>query len=349
MERGGLQKGDGFGYNHPVIGFSAVRPVTPMKELQIIHTIKGRKFLLQVETSHEAADYSMYEEIRNEIWKDPLDIFAGTRNMAAENFFNDGSSLFIAAYVQDESGDFTKDTHHLIGFSYGYVGVKDKDVGFKDLHNIEFYSQYTGVKEEYERYGLGVLIKEFQKKTLMNVFGVYKINCTFDPLSGVNAYRNIHHFRMDVLDYCEACYQNFAGKLNRLDVPADRFFVSWDLKKAARVPQYDLDELVDSGRSAIQTEVLKVKGKSGLIQLALVTGVNLSLNNDLLLVEIPFDFYTMLLETDVADSRVRDIPVEWRLKTREVFQDLFRRGYTILDFRYLEQDGRKRDFYVLSA
>jgi predicted GNAT superfamily acetyltransferase len=319
-----------------------------MRELQAIRNIKGKKFLFQVETSHEAADYLMYEEIRYEIWKDPLDTFAGTRNMAAENFFNEGSSLFIAAYVEDKNGRFTKDAHHLIGFSYGYVGVKDKNVGFKDLHNIEFYSQYTGVKEEYERYGLGMLIKEFQKKTLMDVFGVYTINCTFDPLSGINAYRNIHHFRMEVVDYLEACYQNFAGKLNRLDVPADRFFVSWDLKKTAREPQYDLDELIDFGRSAIQTDVLEVKGKSGPIQLAVVIGVNLSLNNDLLLVEIPFDFYTMLQETDVSDRRVRDIPVQWRLKTREVFQDLFRRGYTICDFRYVQDRNRQRDFYILT-
>jgi len=344
-----LQKGDGFGYNHPVIGFSAVRSVTPMRELQAIRKIKGKKFFLQVETSHETADYLMYEEIRNEIWRDPLDTFAGTRNMAAENFFNEGSSLFIAAYVEDKSGGFTKDAHHLIGFSYGYVGVKDKDVGFKDLHNIDFYSQYTGVKEEYERYGLGVLIKEFQKKTLMDVFGVYTVNCTFDPLSGVNAYRNIHHFRMDVVDYCEACYQNFAGRLNRLDVPADRFFVSWDLEQEPQKPKYDINELLDSGESVIQTEVREVAGKNGPIQLDIITGVELSLDNKLLLVEIPFDFYSMLQETDVSDSRVREIPVLWRFKTREVFKALFSRGYTVIDFRYIEQGDRKRDFYVLSA
>ena len=323
--------------------------VAAMRDLETRHEIGGKKFLLQVETSHETADYMKYEEIRNEIWKDSLDSLAGTRNMAAENFFNEGSSLFIAAYVEQESGGFTKDTANLVGFSYGFVGVKDKEIGYKDLRNIEFYSQYTGVKEEYQSFSLGVLIKEFQREILMDVFGVYTVICTFDPLSGVNAYRNIHHFRMDVVDYLEACYEDFAGRLNRLDVPADRFFVSWDLEQESRKPKYDINELLDSGKSVIQTEVREVAGKNGPIQLDVITGVDLSLNNKLLLVEIPFDFYSMLQETDVPDSRVREIPMVWRFKTREVFQDLFRHGYTILDFRYIEQGERKRDFYVLSA
>ncbi len=319
-----------------------------MRMLEAIHKIRGTQFLLRVETSQEAADYIKYEEIRQKIWEDPLDTFAGNRNMAAENYFNEGSSLFIAAYVEDKSGCFTKDSEHLVGFSYGFVGVKDKDIGFKDLRNIEFYSQYTGVKEEYQSFGLGILIKEFQKKVLTEVFGVFTVTCTFDPLTGVNAYRNIHHFRMEVVKYLENCYTDFTGKLNRLDVPLDRFFVSWDLKKEFQKSEYDLDELFVSGKAILQTEVREVSGKTGPIQLDVVTGVDLSPDSKLLLVEIPFDFYTMLWETDVSDSRIREIPVAWRYKSREVFQRLFRRGYAILDFRYLQKEGRKRDFYVLS-
>jgi len=154
---------------------------------------------------------------------------------------------------------------------------------------------------------------------------------------------------MEIVNYHENCYTDFTGKLNRLDVPLDRFFVFWDLKKEPKKPQIDMDELLNSGMSVIQTEVESVNGKTGPIQLDVVTGVDLSLDNDLLLVEIPFDFYTMILETDVSDNRVREIPVVWRYKTREVFQELFHRGYSILDFRYIQKEGRKRDFYVLSA
>ncbi len=319
-----------------------------MRDLEIVHTIGGKKFLLQAETSHDEADYIKYEEARDEIWGNPLDSLAGNRNMAAENYFNEGSSLFIAVYVADENGEFTKDKAHLIGFSYGFVGVKDKEIGFKSLKNIEFYSQYTGVKEDYQSYGLGVLIKAFQRDILKDVFGVSTVTCTFDPLAGVNAYRNIHLFRMDVVKYLADCYADFTGKLNRLDVPADRFFLTWDLKKESQKPQLDIEGLFNSGISVIRTEIEEISGKTGLVQLPVVKGVDLSLDNDLLLVEIPFDFYTMLQETDVSDRRVREIPVVWRYKTREVFQDLLWRGYKIFDFRYIEEGERKRDFYVLS-
>lgn len=319
-----------------------------MKDLETTHEIEGKRFLLQVETSHDAADYLKYEEIRNEIWQDPLDTFACVRNMAAENYYNEGSSLFIATYVEDEKGGFTKDRRHMAGFSYGFVGIKNKETGFKDLGNLSFYSQYTGVKEEYQNIGLGVYIKEFQKKILKEVFGVYTVFCTFDPLTGINAYRNIHHFRMDVVEYLVDCYADFTGKLNRLDVPADRFFVAWDLKREPQRPQYDVNELLDSGLSVIQTEVQKVRGKTGPIWLDVISGVDLSLENNLLLVEIPYDFYAMLQETDVSDNRIRDIPVLWRHKTREVLQDLFGRGYSISDFQYIKVKDRKRDFYVLS-
>jgi len=320
-----------------------------MKELETQHEIGGKRFLLQVEISQDAADYMKYEELRNEIWKDPLDSFACSRNMAAENYFNEGSSLFIAAYVEDADGSFTRDKTHMAGFSYGFVGTRDIEVGFKDLENISFYSQYTGVMEEYQNSGLGILIKEFQKKILMEVFGVFTVTCTFDPLTGINAYRNIHHFRMEVQDYLVNCYTDFTGKYNRLDVSLDRFFVSWYLKKESREAQYDLEELINSGKSVIHTEIQEVGGKTGPVLLDVVTGVDLSLDSKFLLVEIPFDFYAMLQQTDVSDNRIREIPVVWRFKTREVFQDLFRRGYTILDFRYLKQGDRKRDFYVLAA
>jgi predicted GNAT superfamily acetyltransferase len=154
---------------------------------------------------------------------------------------------------------------------------------------------------------------------------------------------------MEVVKYLGDCYADFTGKLNRLDVPADRFFVSWDLNEEPRRPQYDIEDLLDSGFSVIQTEVQKANGRTGPIELEVATAVDLSLDNKLLLVEIPFDFYTMLQETDVSDSPVREIPVVWRYKTREAFQNLLGGGYKIVDFRYIHQGERKRDFYVLSA
>lgn len=318
-----------------------------MKGLEKILKIKGRRFLFKVERSKNASDYTKYEELRDEIWREPTDTLPGERNMVCENFYHEGSALFIAVYVEDEGGRFLEDQGHFIGFSYGFVGVEDKSIGFRSLDNLLFYSQYTGIKEDWQSYGLGIRMKEFQKEIMMDVFGVFKITCTYDPLTGINAYRNIHHFGMEVVDYREACYGKFGGYLNRKDVPCDRFFLSWDLKKEIQRPDYDLDSLFDSGQVVLRSRLARVRGRSGEIELEVTEDPHLDLDQEFLLVEIPYDFYLMLRETDVEDQKVRNIPIAWRMTSREVFHTLFRKKYEIIDFRCLKRQDRRRDFYVL--
>lgn len=318
-----------------------------MKKLETMIEIKGKKFLFKVDKSHHHSDYAKYEKLRNEIWDEPDDNLSGTRNMMCENFFHDGSSLFISVYVENERGRFIEDKEHFVGFSYGFVGVKNKDIAFRSAENLQFYSQYTGVKENFYKYGLGVLIKEFQKKILVEEFGIYASTCTYDPLTGVNAYRNIHLFGMEVIEYREAHYWDFGGKLNRLDVPCDRMVLSWDLKKEGQKLEYDLKLLIDSNHLVNSSEMTEIAGKNGSVMLEIAAKPNVELDHKYLLVEIPFDFYIMLQETDVDDTKIRKIPLDWRLTTREAFQILFKRGYRIIDFRYFEMEDRKRDFYVL--
>ncbi len=317
------------------------------KDLDFIHVIEGKKYLFAVEVSHNKDDYLKYEDLRQEIWMESTDKMAGTRNMLCENYFDRGSSLYTGVFVEDEKGGFPRDEKHLVGFSYGFVGVRNKDLGFRSPENLCFYSQYLGVKKGFQSAGLGVLIKEFQKKVVFEVFGVNTITCTYDPLVGVNAYRNIHRFGMKVIEYKEAFYQDFGGELNRIDIPSDRLFVSWDLTAKTRIPQYDLDSLVRSDHLVIHTGISRVRCSSGPVELEVVSNIRPDWDRDFALLEIPFDFYRMLKETDVPDQNVRKIPLEWRYATREVFQELFARRYRVIDFRIYRGKDRKRDFYVL--
>ena len=318
-----------------------------MKSLEKVHEIEGKKYVFRVETSDNHHDYIKYERLRNEVWDQPNDNLSGSRNMMCENFFHEGSSLFIGVFVEAEKGGFKQDKEHLVGFSYGFVGIKDKEIAYRKPDNLQFYSQYTCVKPDNEHQGLGVMIKEFQKEILIEIFGVYTVICTFDPLTGVNAYRNIHHFGMDVLDYREAFYGDFGGLLNRLDIPCDRFFVTWDLKKEIKRPEYDLDSLMESGSIVVHAEWKEIQGRSGPIMLEIVQEIDVDLDGEFLLIEIPVDFYTMLKETDVDENRVRNISLDWRMKTRQAFQVLFERNYKIIDFRRIEKDRQVRDFYIL--
>lgn len=311
-----------------------------------VHVLQGRRFLLKVEDSDRASDYQKYEDLRNDIWGFPEDSMPGTRNMVCENFLQDGSSLFLAVYAAEQDGTFIEDPAHFIAFSYGFVGVKDKGLAFKSPDNLWFYSQYTAVREEYRAYGLGVLIKEFQRDVLLERLGIASVVCTFDPLTGLNAHRNIRHFGMGVLEYRPAIYGEFGGRLNRRDIPSDRFFMSWDLKKKHTPPDFKGRDLRADVPSAFRVELKEVQGRSSRMTIEVVREAGVASGSRTVLVPIPADFYVMLRETDVQDEAVRRIPLDWRIRTRETFQSLFGEGYTIIDFMHVE-DGTPKSFYVL--
>lgn len=294
--------------------------------------VRGRRFLLKVETSAESADYAKYDGLRQAIWGFPEDHLAGTRNMMCESYLHEGSSLFIAAYAEAAGGGFTEDAGHLAGFAYGFVGVKDKAVAFKSLDNLWFYSQYTGVLPAFQGFGLGIAIKEFQGEVLAGSMGVFEVVCTYDPLTGVNAHRNVHHFGMRVLDYRAATYGEYGGLLNRADVPTDRFFMSWDLRSRPGRFAWDFDEVRRDGREVLTVETSAVAGKTRTVALERVRRVDLAGESPFRIVRVPADFYAMLQETDVADPEVRRIPLDWRMATRQAFQGLFGRGYRVVDY-----------------
>jgi len=321
-------------------------PKHAMRPLEKTVAIRDRRFLLRVETSHASADYGKYEDLREEIWGFPDDHMSSTRNMMCENVFHEGGSLFIGAFAEADGGGFTFDGEHLVGFCYGFVGVCDKAVAFRDPGNLRFYAQYAGVRKAFQSCGLGILLKEYQREMVLDLLGVSSIICTYDPLTGVNARRNVHHFGMDVLEYRVATYGEYGGLLNRQDVPTDRFLMSWDLTRTGGRAGYDLAAALAAPKP-VRAGARRVAGKSGAIELEVVEGTDPGADGDVLLVRIPLDLYLMLQETDVAAGDVRRIPVDWRMATREVFMGLFARGYRVIDF-LKATEGAPGDHYVLA-
>lgn len=321
--------------------------LTPGYEIERIIEKKGKKFLLKVETSAEPEDYRKYETIRNEIWEFPDDHLSGTRNLLCENFLHEGASLFIAAFYHDPEAGWVEDEAHLVGFAYGFVGVRDKKIAFQQQDNLWFYAQFLGVKDEWQGYGLGIALKEFQRDLVRNWLGINLIVCTYDPLTAVNAYRNVHYFRMDLLEYRVAPYGEYGGRLNRLDVPSDRFFMAWNLLASKQPVGVDPESLLEQGRCLNQVDELRVEGKSGLLSLEAITGISQLPQDGPVLVRVPRNFYQMLQETDVPSPQVRRLPVDWRLKTRELFQALLTQGYRVADFFSLKKQEKFEYYYLL--
>ncbi len=304
-----------------------------MNEMDKVIEAGGRSFLLRVETSSRAQDYRMYEDLRNEVWGFPEDHMSGTRNMMCENFLHEGGSLFIGAFARDERGAFPADGAHLAAFCYGFTGVRDKEVGFRDPANLRFYSQFAAVRQGFQGLGLGVRLKEFQGEAVRDLLGVGTIICTYDPLTAVNAYRNVRHFGMEVLEYRVATYGEYGGHLNRLDVPTDRFLMGWDLNRWAPGRSRAREAVPSDAGQALRTAARRVKGRTAEVELEIVEAVEPDRREGTVLVRIPSDFYLMLRETDVEDPEVRRIPMDWRSATRRAFTALLAAGYAVIDFR----------------
>jgi len=317
-----------------------------MRPLEKTVVVRDRRFLLRVETSSASADYRKYEDLREEIWGYPDDHLSSTRNMMCENVFHEGGSLFLGAFAEADNGGFKVDGPHLVGFCYGFVGVRDATIGFRNPGNLRFYAQYAGVRTAFQSYGLGILLKEYQREMVLDLLGVSTIICTYDPLTGVNAHRNVHHFGMDVLEYRVATYGEYGGLLNRPDVPTDRFLMSWDLERTGGRPGFD-PEAALAAPGTVRAGLRRIAGKSGEIELEVVEGTDPAAEGDVLLVRIPLDFYRMLQETEVADAEVSRIPLDWRMATREVFQALFARGFRVVDF-LKARPGAAANHYVLA-
>ncbi|MBM3294889.1 MAG: hypothetical protein FJY82_10235 [Candidatus Aminicenantes bacterium] len=322
---------------------------TPFSAGEKIIAVRGRRFLLKVETSSESADYRKYDDLREAVWGFPEDHLAGTRNLMCENYLHEGGSLFLAAYVEDAGGGFVEDAGHLVGFAYGFIGVKDKSVAFKSADNLRFYSQYTGVLPAWRGFDLGGALKELQAEVLSGDWGVFEVVCTFDPLTGVNARRNIHRFGMRVLEYRAATYGEYGGRLNRKDIPSDRLFMSWDLRPPAPRPALDLEAVRGGGRETVKVEVLSAATRSGRVDLEVVREVDLSGRPPFRIVRVPADFYRLLRETDVDDPAIRRIPLEWRMAVRRVFQDSLAEGYEAVDFVDLPGVSPARWAYILGG
>jgi predicted GNAT superfamily acetyltransferase len=310
-----------------------------------VHRRGAACFLLRLETSSRAEDYARYEDLRGAIWGFPEDRLAGPRNLLCENYFHDGTSLFIAAYEAGPEGAVEETSGRLAGFSYGFVGVRDKAIGFRSLDNLWFYSQYTGIRPDVEGSGLGLAIKEFQRDILRDLYGIGSVVCTFDPLTAVNAHRNIRRLGMSVLEYRPSLYGEFGGRLNRRDVPSDRFFAHWDIGPGAPGPR--APEASDAAAPPVlDVRYRMVEGRTGPVELETAAGLDLGAAGASARIRIPSDFYFLLQETDVEDAEVRRIPLDWRLRTREAFQDLLEQGFRVAAF-YDRLPGEDGPGYIL--
>ena len=221
----------------------------------------------------------------------------------------------------------------MIGFAYSMPAVRDG----KPYQ----WSHMLGVDPEYRNAGVGWRLKIEQRRMVMEA-GLDLIAWTFDPLQAANAHVNFRKLGAIAREYREDEYPGSSSGLHA-GTPTDRLVVEWWLRSerlASRLDRAAGGETPTSGGRApapgSAPAVNRVRQGKRFLEPA---GHDLSIEAPWLAVVIPTGFSEMQVEAV-------PLALEWRLATREMFEALLARGYTVGDFA--RDRAARRGTYLLA-
>ncbi|HDD64478.1 MAG: hypothetical protein B6U94_07295 [Thermofilum sp. ex4484_79] len=233
---------------------------------------------------------------------------------------DDNGGLVLIAYDRDTP----------VGFTLGILARSDS--------RLYLYSHMTGVVSKYKYKGVGFKLKLAQRQWAIEQ-GLDLVKWTFDPLQGLNAYFNFN--KLGVV--CNTYYRNFYGEIrdgiNR-GLITDRFKVDWwikskrvELKVKGLLKPPSFNEVRNLGEVANVTEEIAGGVRK-------ISEIKLDIDSEVVFVEIPGEL-----------SKVRDYSLDlandWRLRTRQIFETYFAKGYYAIELISEKEDEIRRNFYVL--
>lgn len=299
------------------------------------------KMTIQLRILETPEEIVLVEELQRQVWPgSETEIVPAHVLLTA--IHNGG--LVIGAFSDDREPG----VQSLVGFVFGFPGLYFTPDGPRPKH----CSHMLGVLPEFRDLGVGFTLKRAQWQMVRHL-GLDRITWTYDPLLSRNAYLNITKLGA----VCNTYRRNEYGQLRdgiNMGLPTDRFQVDWwvnsqrvnhRLSRRARQP-LDLAHYFAGGAEVINPSEI---GTDGLPRPAAMDHYeHLPRSADsgrsevapLLLVEIPADFMELKAQNF-------DLALQWRLHARNLFEDLFNRGYLVTDFVFLK-GSLPRSFYVLS-
>lgn len=203
------------------------------------------------------------------------------------------------------------DGNHLIGFNYGFAGFKEG--------KVYLCSHMMGIASQYRAQGIGEALKREQRNVAIE-YGYDMMKWTYDPLETRNGYLNLTKLRAVCDTYIENCYGKMQDGLNK-GLPSDRFEVSWYLTS----DYINKNTLWDLSKATIIAHVqLNEQGLPVLNQ----WNLNHTLDASAYLLPVPKNFQGIKASNP-------ELALDWRMKTRHIFQTLFSKNYVAVQ---LERD-----------
>jgi predicted GNAT superfamily acetyltransferase len=218
------------------------------------------------------------------------------------------------------------DDSRMIAFLFGFLGLHEG-------RRLKLCSQTMGVLPEYRNRGVAAALKWAQRERVL-ALDIDLITWTYDPLEAPNARLNLHTLGAIVRKYKRNIYGENFGALGR-GLPSDRFLVEWWVKSEG-VEQRAAGQ--EPGPADHDSPIVNPCAGEGAVRQ--IAAVNLDADGPALRVEIPADIQAVK-KTDMARA------MDWRLKTRQIFETYFGRGYRVVDLVRAGEDRDRRNYYVL--
>lgn len=209
----------------------------------------------------------------------------------------------------------------LIGYSYSFPGFKNE--------KVYLCSHMLGIDQPYRGKGIGALLKNAQKMEASEM-GYSLLTWTYDPLETANATLNLSKLKAISNTYIENCYGEMNDGLNNA-LPTDRLQVDWYIH-SEHLTQFQGNDFDNSRIIAPWTYTV-----SNLPQLQ-DRDPMFNEGEKSILLPVP-RFFQQMKKDDIS------LAVDWRYKTRKIFQQAFDRGYAAVSI--LKDQKEPIQFYVL--
>ncbi|MGH9940594.1 MAG: hypothetical protein ACREAM_30490 [Blastocatellia bacterium] len=271
-----------------------------------------RRMPIEIRPIRTQEEYHAVERLQREIWgAQDIEIIGFETLMTAHK--NGGVALGAFDLVEDEE--------RMVGFVFGFVGLTADG-------RVKHCSHIAGVLSGYRDRNVGYALK-LKQRELVLAQGIDLITWTFDPLESRNARFNFHKLGATCNTYLRNLYGAMRDTLNA-GLPSDRFQVDWRIASPRVEPRLRGESVAVSASSPASSPAsLLMAGGVPLINPS-VAGEpprpleETTVEAERLLIRIPSDFQSL----KAAD---KNLALEWRLRTRELFEWAFAKGYTATD------------------
>ena len=228
-----------------------------------------------------------------------------------------------------------------VGVLVGFLSTNMEEPKRPAMANLQIFSKRMVVLPEYRSQGIGYRLKLAQRDLAIEQ-GIRLVVWTFDPMLSLNAHLNIRKLGGICQSYHEDYYGTSSeGGLAKLG-SSDRLMLEWwvtNRRVEERITgsrkDLTLSHYLDANTSIINPSALSHDG------ILLPAEKTVIPTGTFALLEIPTRYTT--LETNNPQ-----LARAWRMHTRQMFRQMFARGFVVTDFLTEEHEGRERSFYLLS-